>query len=273
MLPRARNFITIKYEKHNNIMDNKNKPSKKNRKKRKMEEDEDEHVPVPAPPPQIDPNLLDYLETQFDGINKKFYGINKKFDGMEEKFDDMNKKFDGINKRFDDINKKFDNMDKKLGLLVSLSPEAVIQHVNPAFVTSTQLEDKAVLEGGESTWSFLQRDDDDGTLLAVGSVHCGLYYGSMHPTLAFVNLPQLVVNLGVEKIGFLQPNKIQNPIPYKYDVMLVQLKQSKLPDMMPAPQKYQVLAASSKKNTRRVAGMSLAAAMLYSTTMMSIMSL
>ncbi|KAG7339429.1 hypothetical protein IV203_025394 [Nitzschia inconspicua] len=244
-------------------MDNKDKPSKKNRKKRKVreDEDEDEHVPVPAPPPQNDRDLYKFLETKFRDMEQKFdEKLETKFRDMEQKFDE---KFDGmkttirnLEERFDNMEERFDNVDKKLDLLVSLSPEAVMQHVNPAFVTSSQLEDKAVLEGGESTWSFLQRDDD-GTLLAVGSVHCGLYYGSMHPTLAFVNLPQMVVNLGVEKIGFLQPNKILNPIPYKYDVMLVQLKQNKLPDMMSgSPQKYQTLAASSKKKIRRVAGMS-----------------
>ncbi|KAG7339450.1 hypothetical protein IV203_025373 [Nitzschia inconspicua] len=246
-----------------NNMDNKDKASENNKKKRKVREDEDEHVP----PPEIDPALRKYLETMFGNMEQKF---DKKFDDMEEKFDkkfdDINKRFDNVEERFDkkfdsmkttirNMEERFDNMDKKLDLLVSLSPEAVMQHVNPAFVTSSQLEKKAVLEGGESTWSFLKLDD--GTLLAVGSVHCGLYYGSMHPTLAFVNLPQMVVNLGVEKIGFLQPNKIQNPIPYKYDVMLVRLKQNKLPDMMSgSPQKYQTLAASSKKKIRRVAGMS-----------------
>ncbi|KAG7350331.1 hypothetical protein IV203_009691 [Nitzschia inconspicua] len=204
---------------------------------------EDEHVR-----PQKYSDLLEYLKTQFDGINKNFDDINKRFDDINK---DINKRFDDINK---DINKRFDDINKKLDLLVSLSPAAVMQQVEPVFVTSSLLEDKAVLEGGESTWSFLQRDDD-GTLLAVGSVHCGLYYGSMHPTLAFVNLPQMVVDLGVEKIGFLEPNKIQNPIPYKHDVMLVRLKK-KVSDMMLSglPQKYQV--PDSEKQFRHMAGMS-----------------
>jgi hypothetical protein len=126
-----------------------------------------------------------------------------------------------------------------------------MHRINPAIVTSQEMIYSAVLEGGESTWSFLQ--EKDGTVFAVGSVHCGLYYGSTHPTLSFVSLPQKVVDLGVEKIGFLEPNNIKNPIPYKNDAMLVQLKKKNLQEKGLVKQ-YKVI--SPKKRFSRVAGMS-----------------
>ncbi|KAG7358099.1 hypothetical protein IV203_014686 [Nitzschia inconspicua] len=224
-------------------MELKDEASSKRRKHHHPEEDEDiNDAKSSEENPGVDPNLRRYFDEKFDTLGKN---LDKNFDSLGNKLDKM----------FDNMGNKLDKMNRRLNLLVSVSSAAAMERIKPASAMSLELEAKAILEGRESTWSFLQLGED--TLLAVGSVQCGLYYGSMHPTLAFVSLPRQVIDLGMKKIGFLEPNNINNPIPYKNDIMLVELTHNKLPansGSLSSPHKYEVFDA--KESVRRIAGMS-----------------
>jgi hypothetical protein len=198
-------------------------PTGKEVKKAKEEKHEDKEEPSgeekakPTVGLKVDNDLkvvgLDALLQKIDQLDQKF---DKKFKEMDEKFET----------KFDNLEEKIDHLRKDVRLLVSVSPDIAIQRINPVIVGSKESNRMAVLEGGESTWSYLRSDK---SLSAVGSVHCGLYYFSTHSTLTFVNLPKELINLGVLEIGFYEPVGIDNPILHEYDIMIVKLKQSHIP--------------------------------------------
>jgi hypothetical protein len=175
-------------------------------------------------------------------------------DGLKKYLDKM---FGDLNDKIDDIKKDVTFLQKDVKLLVSVSPVVAIQMIDPMIVESMESNKMAVLKGGESTWSYLLSDQqDDDRLWAVGSVHCGLFYKSKHPTLSFVNLPQEVIDLGVAEIGFLNPKEIDNPISYKFDIMIVKLQKTKKFPENRSPHKYSVFAADAYQHIQRVAGKS-----------------
>jgi hypothetical protein len=191
----------------------------------------------------IDDGLMQYLNIQFGKIQEKMDAMQKDVGVLEEKMDAMQK----------DLKKDVGAMQKDVGLLISLSPEAVIQHIDPLIVGCDASNTRAVLEGGESTWSYL-RSFDGKSLLAVGSLHCGLYYATVNPTcLRFVNLPQELIDRKVEAIGFCSPTQLLNPMPQMYNLMMVKLKED-IPYHPSQVHKYE--AFTTKHKIHKIAGKS-----------------
>ena len=119
------------------------------------------------------------------------------------------------------LEKKFKKLDGKIDVLISHSVEAMMEQISPPLVTSHSAKTRAILDGGDSTWTYMLNGEN--TLIAVGSVHCGLYYATHSVEKMFVNLPSQVVELGVKRVGFVDPKSIGNPINVHQDIMCVEL--------------------------------------------------
>jgi hypothetical protein len=193
----------------------------------KMKNENNRRKMAPSGDEKVNPNVGQKLDDDLRSY------LDQKFGELDEKYDE---RFDNLEKKVGNLEKMMIEVQKDVKLLLSVSPEVGIQRINPVIVGTEESNRMAVLEGGESTWSYLRSEN---SLWAVGSVHCGLYYGSMHPTLTFVNLPAEVVNLGVLEIGFLKPYKIGNPIQQEYDIMLLKLKQNDVPNNPAQIHKYE----------------------------------
>mmetsp|Transcript_25999 Transcript_25999/g.71605 ORF Transcript_25999/g.71605 Transcript_25999/m.71605 type:complete len:396 (-) Transcript_25999:41-1228(-) len=214
---------------------------KKRRKRSHGQAQETDRATAPAPAQAaagMDGMVTrDFLNQQFDvvnqGVDQKFKEmtamVNQKFDGVNQKFDGMDQKFAEVNRELAEMNRELAAGNEKLDLLLSCNADATLERVKPKLETSRTARDQAVLKGGHSTWTYLQQTGQNNTpkLIAVGSVHCGLYYTTHHTEnnyqLIFVNLPAGILEKGVEKVGFIDPGRISNPIKVHRDIMCVEL--------------------------------------------------
>jgi hypothetical protein len=114
---------------------------------------------------------LDQIRTAVrDVVDNRFNGLESRFSGLERDVHGLQRDVHGLQRDVHGLQREVHGVQREVQALVRNQPEVAFRHMQQHVVgKGTVLEEKAIAEGADSTWTYMKHGDK---VLAVSAAHC-----------------------------------------------------------------------------------------------------